>query len=1605
MQHAKRFLSVCLLSTLLLLFFSFLIPVKSAPETFGRTTIGSNGDLHDSNTKASNIFTLPEDGYVTKITLYLNRGPQSSHVKCAIYNVDVNGVPTSLRGTTEEILVNWATPRWQDFNFPDPISLPAGKYRLAYMWDNTIVTYDDEFSGPENCYADKPITYSQEPTDPFGTVAKWRAYEKSIYATYTASTVNPPTYSNIAHNTTIAGASVKFSCQWSDETGLSGYIFGTNNTGVPKNETWTAFSGNPDWANVTMTLNSAVGVTVEYWWYANDTSNNWRYTGINYLIVRGLPDRSAAYIYKDGAFYYFNGSDAGFYFRFNGDGSTPGFTVMSHSNYGYDLACEQTGYAPLFWEYIDLISGESKENSGGTLTVLRNASDFSLVKIHCPFSRMNHTIYYGFWKDKPYVWVYLSRAVNEDMIPINAQTCHMWSRSLTQLWYTNYTGQIVNYNYTGAGEYPHWFNNPLFAALDNGTMNRYPFVSHFDESINVTVGEVYTYATPNVRKDLRMWAFEFGPTYIETQIDWSTAGSFDTTYWRKGTVMGLEWLFFIKPGAPNSNGNIADYSRRLLNNATNVWQDVENDFWSATHLPSRGAHQNYGVRGHTPYVASGFEYSPRAYYIPYAFMTSPTNVYEGMPYDVPITSKLLWRDNGGWIELDDREIPGTSYETVSQADSIIGRISRDRGDYTLNEHVKAFSTSDKLIFYGNVTLDVDSSAWQSFFELYFNNISDCVKVNDLEYDLRWVDPVYGWVGIYVKANTGSITQFSDHLSIVLLNNTTPQSYPSGQSWEYNFTIWGHVGNASSMSGFFDLPTLKYKRLWYNYALDNNNFAFETMSECCVVNLSYSPNALTIDLISTTTGDKNVEVFIRDKGQPSDVKVDDQSVNFEYDGASKLCNFNVTFASTIAKKILIEWMESVLIDQVFVTDERCDVGSVENVGFHAEWAHNNSDIVGGRVYVNETEYITNATGWISLTHSALTVGKLTWVVTSVNCSGVTVYAQTALNPSIIWDQVQITLNVVDNRINVGSNASIMWTGIYEYDSTSFGGSISLNDTTLKNTVGRYDYTVQNIQDNEYGLTAFTSNSIYIIFDRISITLSVEDSRIDVGTMASIVWTGFYEYDLTTFSGAVTLNDTSFIKTTVGRYDYTTQSVTDPLYGLTSFTSNEVYCIWDRVSIQITIADERIDVGSTASLSWAGIYEYDSTAFSGTVTYNDTLTKNVVGKYGYTVSSISDPIHGLTTFTSNEIFCVWDRVKIVEGGVSNGLTNIGQNETVWFRAVYEYDNVTFDDSKGTLYVNGTAMAWSSSNNRWEKSFSFDTAGVRTFEISGVSDIQYDLTSINDEAGAQSITWELVIATSFSIFLSPSPALVGFKVQIIGQLICQSNGSGISNVPVLLYYSIPGVETWEVISSVTTGMNGSFSVTWFTWATGNYVIKAVYAGDATSFIMGTEKSIGLVITNIEKQIFSVSSNSTVSGLNFNSTSREITFTVTGTTGTTGYIDIILAKSLVSNINDLKIYFDGVEKSYDAISLDDIWFIHLTYSHSTHAFRIDLPPTSAPSVHISHELIMLLTVNVVAIAIAFLILKYARGRFTIKSKSMSKTSIKIIDFAHKKNVQAIFF
>ena len=92
------------------------------------------------------------------------------------------------------------------------------------------------------------------------------------------------------------------------------------------------------------------------------------------------------------------------------------------------------------------------------------------------------------------------------------------------------------------------------------------------------------------------------------------------------------------------------------------------------------------------------------------------------------------------------------------------------------------------------------------------------------------------------------------------------------------------------------------------------------------------------------------------------------------------------------------------------------------------------------------------------------------------SGITSYSQEAPNQSIIWDRVNITLAIQNDRIKVGENATITWSGTYEYGGT-FIGSLILNDTqTQYTTPGARGYTTPSISDPVHGLKAFTSNSI-------------------------------------------------------------------------------------------------------------------------------------------------------------------------------------------------------------------------------------------------------------------------------------------------------------------------------------------------------------------------------------------------------------------------------------------------------------------------------------------------------------------------------------------------
>jgi parallel beta-helix repeat protein len=195
------------------------------------------------------------------------------------------------------------------------------------------------------------------------------------------------------------------------------------------------------------------------------------------------------------------------------------------------------------------------------------------------------------------------------------------------------------------------------------------------------------------------------------------------------------------------------------------------------------------------------------------------------------------------------------------------------------------------------------------------------------------------------------------------------------------------------------------------------------------------------------------------------------------------------------------------------------------------------------------------------------------------------------------------------------------------------------------------------------------------------------------------------------------------------------------GITDFTQTapSPTIIWDRVNITLSIADPWIDDGSYANVTWKGVHESDNSNFVGQVFLNDTTEHNKVGRGALNVSSIMDSQYpSLTGFDSNTVSCIWDRIEIIAAGVSDSQVEVNQIATVWFIAIYRYQNTVFKGSNGTLYVNNESLVWNPDTEVWARNFRYDTPGTRTFSVTAVDDETHGLTKIKDDVGPQNITW---------------------------------------------------------------------------------------------------------------------------------------------------------------------------------------------------------------------------------------------------------------------------
>ena len=181
-------------------------------------------------------------------------------------------------------------------------------------------------------------------------------------------------------------------------------------------------------------------------------------------------------------------------------------------------------------------------------------------------------------------------------------------------------------------------------------------------------------------------------------------------------------------------------------------------------------------------------------------------------------------------------------------------------------------------------------------------------------------------------------------------------------------------------------------------------------------------------------------------------------------------------------------------------------------------------------------------------------------------------------------------------------------------------------------------------------------------------------------------------------------------------------------------------------------------------------------------------------------------------------------------------------------------------------------------------------------------------------------------------------GFNVQVDG--LVTVNGVGLSGSGILLSYSVNAGNSWNDLAYVSTDDNGGFTAVWMPSATGNYLINATWAGDAAYSRASTIVNFAVTPFVQGQSVFSVASNSTLSRFSFNSVTKELSFSVAGTSGTTGYVAVYIPKSLMSDAANLTVLLDGEQIACYTESQTDTWAVSFSYHHSTHNVVFNLDP-----------------------------------------------------------------
>ncbi len=351
-----------------------------------------------------------------------------------------------------------------------------------------------------------------------------------------------------------------------------------------------------------------------------------------------------------------------------------------------------------------------------------------------------------------------------------------------------------------------------------------------------------------------------------------------------------------------------------------------------------------------------------------------------------------------------------------------------------------------------------SAAWFASYSSFINFFADFAEQNGVELFC---------VGCEYTATTGETEQWNNVIQGVRQRYSGPITYAADWSNFRDVEWWDSVDSVG-IDAYFPLalfnsdPTFEeLKTVWNNHADELETWVATVNKPVIFTEIGYRSGDGTSNAPANYWTDMTVDLQEqRDCYEAAFQALWNRSWFYGFYWWTWTCNPAEGGADDSghspqnkpAQDVLTYWYsmerQVAVVDQTFVSAERCGVDEVQSVGFHVKWESDGADVADASVIVNGTEYVTNRTGWATFSVAYDTVGERSWAVTDVQHPEASGYMVTAENPSIVWDKVAVIVEVDSSSFGV-TKVTVKITN--EYDGSSVTGATTVvNGETCEET---------------------------------------------------------------------------------------------------------------------------------------------------------------------------------------------------------------------------------------------------------------------------------------------------------------------------------------------------------------------------------------------------------------------------------------------------------------------------------------------------------------------------------------------------------------------------